>query len=251
MMSRFDAILRDVQVMAAAVKTAAVLTDIQQKLLDATATAVKGDLLTNLARKPEFRGIHFAKLMNAAQALHKKGLVTFDGKFVLSQVVTPTFMQDKSASVKAARDSGNSKNDKKRKATITDLVRRASALASGSAAETFPEVAEAVKTVMALSDFIGKMDTATSRLKAAPTGSEECAAAQELLDVLRANADMMLTPLMATLETMETLVSVASEMETQFAALSTQVKSLDEKLKRHKERLAAAANAVQHAVKLA
>jgi len=247
MMSRYDILLRDVEVMAAAVKVAAALSDLQQKLLDATVASGKGDLLTNLAKKPEFRGVHFAKLMAAAQALHKKGLVTFDGKMLLGQSFPPPPME---ASVSAAKDAGDSKNDKKRKATITDLVRRASALAE-STPEGFPEVTKAVKTVMDLSEFIGRMDTATSRLKAAPNGSEECAAAQEVIDALRVNADTMLSPLKATLETMENLIGVASEMEAQFTSLSEQVKALDEKLKRQKERLASAASAVSHAVKLA
>jgi hypothetical protein len=246
-MSRYASILRDIEGMQAAFQAAAALTSLQQKLLDALGTH-KGDLLTDLAKKPEFRGVHFAKMMSAAEALHKKGLVTFDGKMVTNQSFPPTPMQ---ATVRAAKDIGDAKNDKKRKATITDLVKRATGLAEGTEAAGFPEVGEAVKTVMALSEFIGRMDTASARLKAAPAGSLESVEAQKLIDALRVSADTMIPPLTATLETLENLVDVASEMEAQFSALSDQVKVMDEKLKKEKARLAAASNAVQNAVKLA
>jgi len=246
-MSRYDSILRDVEGMQLAFEAAAALTSLQQKLLDATTAAGKGALLSDLAKNPQFRGVHFAKLMTAAEALHKKGKVTFDGKMLVGQDSPPSPMQ---AKVRAAKDIGDPKNDKKRKGAITGLVKRASALAETTASVGFPEVGEAVKTVMDLSEFVERMDTASNRLKAAPAGSSESVEAQKLIDALRVSADTMIPPLAVTLETLENLTGIAAEMETQFTALSAQVKALDEKLKREKVRLSAAASAVQNAVKL-
>ena len=251
-MSRYTSLLRDVDAMAVAIKSSSsivALTDLQQKLLDAVVNeSGKGALLTELAKKSQFRNIHFAKILKAAHALHKKGKVAFDGSMLVGQDFPPTFMQ---ANVSAAKDIGDPKKDKKRKGAITDLVKRATALAEATASAGFPEVGEAVKTVMALSDFIGRMDTAALRLKAAPSGSSEAVEAQKLIDALRVSADTMIPPLAVTLETLENLTNIAAEMEAQFAAMSAQVKALDEKLKKEKARLAAAANAVQNAVKLA
>jgi hypothetical protein len=169
---------------------------------------------------------------------------------IKSSSVALTPMQAK-ANVSAAKDIGDPKKDKKRKGAITDLVKRAQALAVSPAAASFAEVSEAVKTVMTLSDFISRMDVASGRLKAAPAGSSEAVEAQKLIDALRMSADTMIPPLEVTLETLENLVAVAVEMEAQFEALSAQVKAMDEKLKKEKARLAAAASAVQNAVKLA
>ncbi len=248
-MSRYASILRAVEAARITIQATVKLTPLQQDLLDAVVASGKGDLLTNLAKKPEFRGVHFAKLMNAASALHKKGKVTFDGKMLIGQDFPPTPVM--SSSINAAKDIGDSKGDRKRKASITDLVKRATMLAEAHDTSGFPEVGEAVKTVMSLSDFIGRMDTASARLKAAPAGSSESVEAQKLIDSLRVSADTMVPPLMATLDTLETLALAAVEMEDQFEALSAEVKVMDEKLKREKARLAAASNAVQNAVKLA
>lgn len=249
-MSRYVQALRDVTAMKTLLQAAS-LSELQQKLLDATIAAGKGANLTDLARKPEFRGVHFSKLMSAAEALKKKQKVVFDGNFLASIDFSTTGPSVAASKVKAAKDIGDPKKDKKRKAEINDLVKRAAKLAETMPAEGFPEVKEAVSTVTGLADLINRMDMAALRLKAAPSASSEAVEAQKLIDALRMSADTMLPPLTATMETLETLTQVAAELESQFAAMSAQVKALDEKLKREKVRLAAAASAVQNAVKLA
>lgn len=53
----------------------------QQALMEAIEGWPKGhsDALTDIARGAAFRGVHFAKIMSAAEALDKKGLLSFDG----------------------------------------------------------------------------------------------------------------------------------------------------------------------------
>jgi hypothetical protein len=41
-----------------------------------------GHLLTDIARGKRFRGIHFKRIVSAAEALAKEGLITFDGATV-------------------------------------------------------------------------------------------------------------------------------------------------------------------------
>lgn len=249
-MSRYLQALRDVNAMKSLLQAAA-LTDLEQKLLKATNAAGKGANLTDLARRPEFRGVHFGKIMSAAESLKKKKKVVFDGNFIASIDFSTVGPSLGASTVKAAKDIGDPKKDKKRKGEINDLVKRATTLAETMPGEGFSEVKDAVTTVTGLADLINRMDMAALRLKAAPAASSEAVEAQKLIDALRMSADTMLPPLAATMETLETLTQVAAELESQFAAQSAQVKALDEKLKREKARLAAAASAVQNAVKLA
>lgn len=152
--------------------------------------------------------------------------------------------------VKAARDAGDAKGDKTRRASLKEITDLSLAL-EGMAVPGYPEVTEALAAAKGLNEVITKMDMATARLKAAPSASAEALEAQLLLDNLRASVDTLIPPLSAMLSTMSTLLETAMELERQFNALSSQAKIIEEKLKRDKQRLAAAAKAVSNAVQLA
>lgn len=152
--------------------------------------------------------------------------------------------------VRAARDAGDAKGDKVRRASLKEIMDLSLAL-EGMAPAGYPEVVEALTAAKGLSEVVTKMDMATARLKSAPSASAEALEAQLLIDNLRASVDTLVPPLSATLSTMSTLLEAAMEMERQFGALSTQLKVIEEKLKRDKQRLAAAAKAVNNAVQLA
>ena len=152
--------------------------------------------------------------------------------------------------VRAARDAGDAKGDKARRASLKEIMDLSLAL-EGMAPAGYPEVTEALAAAKGLSEVVTKMDMATARLKSAPSGSAEALVAQLLIDNLRASVDTLIPPLSATLSTMSTLLEAAMEMERQFSGLSTQLKVIEEKLKRDKQRLAAAAKAVNNAVQLA
>ena len=152
--------------------------------------------------------------------------------------------------VRAARDAGDAKGDKARRASLKEIMDLSLAL-EGMAPAGYPEVTEALAAAKGLSEVVTKMDMATARLKSAPSGSAEALEAQLLIDNLRASVDTLIPPLSATLSTMSTLLEAAMEMERQFSGLSTQLKVIEEKLKRDKQRLAAAAKAVNNAVQLA
>ena len=50
----------------------------QTALMQKLQTVISG-MLTDIAHDPDLRGVHFAAILSAAEALAKKGLVTFDG----------------------------------------------------------------------------------------------------------------------------------------------------------------------------
>lgn len=154
------------------------------------------------------------------------------------------------AKVTAAKDVGDAKQDKLRKATIGDLVKRASKLSEQLPDANFPEVEEALKTVQGLMDVMVKMEETTARLKTAPTGSSEAAVAQKTLDKMRSNLDAMLPALGATMTVMEALCLASMEMDQQMSELQEQVKEFDEALKKEKARLASAAQAVKNATQI-
>jgi hypothetical protein len=153
--------------------------------------------------------------------------------------------------IRAARDAGDAKGDKARRASLKEIMDLSLALEGMAVPSGYPEVTEALAAAKGLNEVVTRMDMATARLKSAPGGSTEALEAQLLLDNLRASVDTLLPPLSVTLSTMSTLLEAAMEMERQFSALSVQTKVIEEKLKRDKQRLAAAAQAVRNAVQLA
>jgi hypothetical protein len=71
----------------------------QTALLAAIEKWPKGhsDALSDIARGAAFRGVHFAKIMSAAEALDKKGLLSFDGVKVTKKAAESTFRPGDSA----------------------------------------------------------------------------------------------------------------------------------------------------------
>lgn len=189
------------------------------------------------------------KVRNAVKANKSYGSPELDA---LAEVVNATKTVLRSGTdVKAAKDSGTKGQDKKRKSDLIALVTAANALEEMLVGtEGFPEVKGAIDAVKSLTELSTRLDEATIRLSAAPAKSEEAIMAQATVDDLRANIDTMLPPLMATVETMETLVAAAAAMETQFAEMEAQCKALATRLEGDKKRLSNAAKAVQNAAKL-
>lgn len=156
------------------------------------------------------------------------------------------------ALLNAARDIGDSKGDKGRKAALSALSKTASHLAGLlPVGEAYPEVKAAIQTVQGLSELSAKLDQMSEALKRAPSATTEAVDAQKVLDRARRNVDAMLPPLQSTVTTMQALVEAAMEMEATYAELSKQMKMVDETLSSEKERLTSVANAVNNAAKLA
>ncbi len=146
-----------------------------------------------------------------------------------------------------ARDIGDAKGDKARKVRLADLVKRATTLLEDLTPGSFPEVEDAAKTVQEMMDLSISLDDTATKLKDAPAAGSESVAAQKDLDRLRLNLDAMLHPLEVTMASMETLLAASLEMEAQFSSLTSELKTIEESLKREKTRLASTAQAVKNA----
>lgn len=152
----------------------------------------------------------------------------------------------------AARDQGDKKIDKERKAAIASLMKKASALASKIPSEdAYPEVMEAIKTVQAMSDLSMKLAQQAELLKVAPAATTEAVEAQKELDHTRRNIDAMLKPVSSTMETLEDLLDAAIEMEATYLELQKRLAGMQDSVKKERARLSSVANAINNAAKIA
>jgi hypothetical protein len=152
--------------------------------------------------------------------------------------------------VVAARDVGDVRGDKERKARNAAVVEKATCLLEDMPSGSFPEVEEAAETARGVASLLKDFDTTAAALRANTAGTSDAADAQKKLDEMRSSFDAMLAPLEATLTAMVRLVEQSITIEAKYKELQTQAQLLDEALKREKERLAAAASAVKNAAKI-
>ncbi len=155
-----------------------------------------------------------------------------------------------SLNVQAARDSGDQRGDRERRANVMALVQRANGLLEASAGGKYPEAEEAARAVQGVSDLLATMDRLSGQLKAAPAASAEASAAQNALNGVRLSLDAMLVPLEASLISMETLLLATLEIEEQFEALRVKTTNIEANLKEAKARVAAIAAAVKSTAKI-
>jgi hypothetical protein len=152
----------------------------------------------------------------------------------------------------AVRDNGDTKSDKSRKAALSSLIKRANALSEKMSSEDlYPEVADALRTVQALSEVSLKMTQQSEQLKTAPRATTEAVEAQKALDHTRRNVDAMLKPMESTMETLEHLLDAALEMEETYKSLQAQMATMNDSLKKERVRLASVAQAINNAAKIA
>lgn len=162
-----------------------------------------------------------------------------------------TRVVDAVAQLQAARDSGDHKGDKARKRTIAGLTKRAMALSAKLPEDAYPEVASALKVIYSLADVSTRLSQQYEHLKMAPSGSTEAVEAQKDIDHTRRNVDAMLKPLESTMETLETLLDAAMEMEETYRKLQLQLAGMNDALKRERARLASVAQTISNAAKIA
>jgi hypothetical protein len=153
------------------------------------------------------------------------------------------------AKITAAKDIGDTKGDKRRRATASALVQRASDLATAVDLSGYPEVKAAVDSVASLSDTLASLDVLSAKLKNAPAGLIAVTSQKEL-DEVRTNLDAMLAPMVSTMSAVEKLLETAAETEVLLSRLQQQAKDTSDKLAREKARLAGAASALANARKI-
>ena len=152
------------------------------------------------------------------------------------------------ATLRAAKDAGDSKGDKSRRETASALVERASALSEAVDLSAYPEAKEAVDSVASLSDVVAELEVLSVKLKNAPATA--ACETQKALDEIRGSLDAMLPPMVSTMAAVESLLENAAEMEVLFASLSQQAKDASERLARAKTSLASAAKSLSSARKI-
>ncbi len=150
----------------------------------------------------------------------------------------------------AARDVGDVRGDRERKARLAAIIAKATCLLEEMPSGAFPEVEDAAKTARGAAELLKQFETTSNALKANPSGTTEAAEAQILLNNMRVSFDAMLTPLEATMNSMVTLMQQSMAIEAKYQELQTQVQLLEESLKREKTRLGAAAQAVKNATQI-
>lgn len=155
------------------------------------------------------------------------------------------------AVILAAKDRGDVKGDKQRKAAIASLVQRAqkmSAMLPGN--DSYPEVREAIEAVQELSALSEKLSTQSEALLRAPTATVEAEEAQRAIDKSRKNMDALLHPLEATVSTLETLLAETIEMERSFRELALKLKTMKETLEAERTRVGMISKSVINTAKM-